>query len=60
VLPGIVPRLSETPGSTQWLGPALGAHTVEVLASLGMADAEIQALEAAGVIARSRGAPPVT
>jgi crotonobetainyl-CoA:carnitine CoA-transferase CaiB-like acyl-CoA transferase len=34
-LPGIVPKLSETPGSTKWLGPELGAHTEEVLASLG-------------------------
>jgi formyl-CoA transferase len=59
-LPGIVPKLSETPGSTRWLGPALGAHTAEVLASLGIADAELRALEAAGVIARSQGAPPVT
>ncbi len=28
--PGIIPRLSETPGETQWLGPALGAHNEEV------------------------------
>ena len=25
-LPGIVPRLSETPGRTAWIGPPLGAH----------------------------------
>ncbi|MGE5490544.1 MAG: CaiB/BaiF CoA transferase family protein [Actinomycetota bacterium] len=34
-IPGIVPRLSETPGGTEWLGPELGAHTDEVLAALG-------------------------
>ncbi|HZX30790.1 MAG TPA: CaiB/BaiF CoA-transferase family protein [Rhodocyclaceae bacterium] len=34
-VPGIVPRLSETPGGTEWLGPELGAHTDEVLAALG-------------------------
>jgi formyl-CoA transferase len=34
-LPGIVPRLSETPGRTAWIGPALGAHVGDVLATLG-------------------------
>ncbi len=33
-IPGIVPKLSATPGRTRWLGPALGAHTDEVLAAL--------------------------
>lgn len=47
---GIVPKLSETPGKTQWLGPALGAHTEEVLASLGISGAEFQALRDAGVV----------
>lgn len=50
VLPGIVPRLSETPGDTKWIGPRLGEHTAEVLASLGY-DAETQqALKGRGVI----------
>jgi formyl-CoA transferase len=34
-LPAISPKLSETPGSTKWLGPELGAHTEEVLLQLG-------------------------
>lgn len=34
-MPGIVPRLSATPGSTEWVGPALGAHTEELLAGMG-------------------------
>lgn len=34
-LPGIVPKLSETPGATKWLGPKLGAHTAEVLGAIG-------------------------
>lgn len=34
-VPGVVPRLTETPGGTDWLGPALGAHTDEVLEALG-------------------------
>ncbi|WP_339846557.1 CaiB/BaiF CoA-transferase family protein [uncultured Halopseudomonas sp.] len=34
-MPGIVPKLSATPGSTEWVGPALGAHTEELLSGLG-------------------------
>lgn len=49
-VPGIVPKLSATPGSTEWLGPALGAHTDEVLAGLGYAAADIARLRAAGAI----------
>ena len=48
-LPGIVPKLSETPGRTRWVGPALGADTREVLASIGIDDAEFQRLRAKGV-----------
>ncbi|MEZ5739127.1 MAG: CoA transferase [Burkholderiaceae bacterium] len=35
-VPGVVPRLSGTPGSTRWLGPALGEHTDEVLGEIGI------------------------
>ncbi|QRX82094.1 CaiB/BaiF CoA-transferase family protein [Glaciimonas sp. PAMC28666] len=49
-MPGIVPKLSETPGQINWQGPTLGAHTTEVLAELGLADIEIQRLRATGVI----------
>jgi len=45
-----VPRLSETPGSTEWIGPALGAHTDEVLQSLGYSPADIAELKAGGAI----------
>ncbi|MCL4759881.1 MAG: CoA transferase [Rhodocyclaceae bacterium] len=34
-IPGIVPRLSATPGRTEWLGPRLGEHTDAVLGELG-------------------------
>lgn len=50
VVPGVVPRLSETPGGTRWVGPELGAHTDEVLREIGYADEEIDALRAAKVI----------
>jgi succinyl-CoA---D-citramalate CoA-transferase len=43
-LPGIVPKLSETPGGIDWVGPVLGEHTAEVLAAHGYGKAEIEAL----------------
>ncbi|MFL5273720.1 MAG: CaiB/BaiF CoA transferase family protein [Anaeromyxobacteraceae bacterium] len=49
-LPGIVPRLTETPGATRWLGPPLGAHTAEVLASIGLDEHAVEALRAEGVV----------
>jgi formyl-CoA transferase len=50
MLPGIVPRLSETPGDTKWIGPRLGEHTAEVLAALGYDEQAQQALKGRGVI----------
>jgi formyl-CoA transferase len=49
-IPGIIPKLSATPGSTEWIGPALGEHTDEVLAGLGYDAAEIGVLRAAATI----------
>nr|VFK38933.1 MAG: succinyl-CoA:(S)-malate CoA-transferase subunit B [Candidatus Kentron sp. SD]VFK43212.1 MAG: succinyl-CoA:(S)-malate CoA-transferase subunit B [Candidatus Kentron sp. SD]VFK78984.1 MAG: succinyl-CoA:(S)-malate CoA-transferase subunit B [Candidatus Kentron sp. SD] len=51
VVPQTVPRLSKTPGQTKWLGPALGAHTAEVLKDvLGMSDKDVEGLKARRVI----------
>ncbi|KAF3999292.1 CaiB/BaiF CoA transferase family protein [Glaciimonas immobilis] len=49
-MPGIVPKLSETPGQVNWQGPALGAHTTEVLTDLGFAEIDIQRLKERGVV----------
>jgi formyl-CoA transferase len=49
-IPGIVPKLSDTPGQTRWLGPDLGEHTREVLASIGIDEPEFERLRAAGVV----------
>jgi formyl-CoA transferase len=48
--PGIVPKLSETPGTTRWLGPKLGEHTEEVLASIGIDGAAYAELKARGLV----------
>jgi formyl-CoA transferase len=49
-VPGVVPKLSETPGEVQWVGPRLGEHTDEVLGRLGYAPADIAALRSRGVV----------
>ncbi|MFN2330778.1 MAG: CaiB/BaiF CoA transferase family protein [Halomonas sp.] len=49
-VPGVLPKLSATPGRLGHGGPALGAHTEEVLDELGI-DAETRAkLRSAGII----------
>ena len=48
-LPGIVPKLSDTPGATEWIGPKLGEHTAEILRGLGYDTAAQHALKARGV-----------
>jgi formyl-CoA transferase len=50
LLPGIVPKLSETPGGTRWIGPKLGEHTDEVLSGLGYDEARIARLRASGTV----------
>ncbi|MCP2054438.1 UNVERIFIED_ORG: crotonobetainyl-CoA:carnitine CoA-transferase CaiB-like acyl-CoA transferase [Pseudomonas fluorescens] len=49
-MPGIVPKLSETPGGVNWQGPSLGQHTDDILGSLGLTGADIQRLKTAGVV----------
>ena len=50
-LPNVVPRLTDTPGRIDSVGPALGQHNDEVFRGrLGLSPERIAALEAAGVI----------
>jgi crotonobetainyl-CoA:carnitine CoA-transferase CaiB-like acyl-CoA transferase len=51
-IPAIMPKLSATPGATDWPGGAIGSHNEEVLRGLlGLPEEELEALRAAGVIA---------
>jgi len=49
-MPGIVPKLSETPGSVNWQGPTLGQHTDSVLDGLGLSADDIARLKTEGVV----------
>ncbi len=50
-LPAIIPKLSATPGGTEWAGPSVGEHTREVLtAELGLREDELDALVEQGAI----------
>lgn len=48
---GVVPHVVEAPGAVRWAGPAIGAHTDEILSGLlGMDAAAIAGLRGEGVI----------
>ena len=49
-MPGIVPKLSDTPGSCEWVGPQLGEHNGVLLDSLGYDAAAIARLREEGAI----------
>ncbi|MDC3808260.1 CoA transferase [Acinetobacter baumannii] len=49
-MPGIVPKLSETPGQVKWRGPELGEHTESVLRQYGYQAEEIESLRVSGVV----------
>lgn len=49
-VPGIVPKLSESPGGMEWIGPALGAHTDQILAELGFDSVQISKMHQNGAV----------
>ena len=49
-MPGIVPKLSDTPGDVEWVGPQLGEHNQQVLSALGYSTVQITALKHSGAI----------
>jgi succinyl-CoA:(S)-malate CoA-transferase subunit B len=51
IVPNVIPRLSETPGRIESLGPRLGQHTDEILTGLlGLSEGEIAELRQKRVI----------
>jgi crotonobetainyl-CoA:carnitine CoA-transferase CaiB-like acyl-CoA transferase len=49
-VPGVLPKLSDTPGQIGGAGPALGEHTNEVLSAIGIDDATLKSLRQRGII----------
>ncbi|WP_349675583.1 CaiB/BaiF CoA-transferase family protein [Sporosarcina koreensis] len=50
-VPGIVPKLSETPGDIEWNGPILGAHNEEIYKDfIDLSEEEFKRLKEKGVI----------
>lgn len=50
-MPGIVPKMSATPGSIEWAGPKLGQHTEDVLKeNLQLTKEQIEELKDKGII----------
>jgi crotonobetainyl-CoA:carnitine CoA-transferase CaiB-like acyl-CoA transferase len=49
-MPGITPKLSDTPGAVKWSGPTLGQHTDEVLTGLGLQAGDIAELRRSGAV----------
>ncbi|HAW22587.1 MAG TPA: formyl-CoA transferase, partial [Pseudomonas sp.] len=49
-VPGVLPKLSRTPGRIGTGGPQLGEHTEDVLAGLGLSDEQVRSLRERGVI----------
>jgi formyl-CoA transferase len=49
-VPGVVPKLSRTPGAIRTQAPKLGEHTDEVLREIGYSTGDIARLRAAGII----------
>ena len=50
-VPGIVPKLSATPGGLRRPAPQLGDDTEAVLREMGLSDAQIAALRQRGIVA---------
>ena len=48
-VPGVIPKLSRTPGSIKNLAPNIGENTDEILRSIGLTDAQLASLKERGV-----------
>ena len=48
-VPGIIPKLSRTPGSIKTLAPDIGENTDEILKSIGLTEAQVASLKERGI-----------
>jgi formyl-CoA transferase len=48
-VPGIVPKLSRTPGSIKSLAPEVGEQTDQILSEIGLTSQQITALKEKGI-----------
>ena len=48
-VPGVLPKLSRTPGSIKTLAPTIGQNTDEILKEIGLNDSQISSLKERGV-----------
>ncbi|MGV0962735.1 MAG: CaiB/BaiF CoA transferase family protein [Polynucleobacter sp.] len=48
-VPGVIPKLSRTPGSIKTLAPNIGENTDEILRSIGLTDMQLASLKERGV-----------
>ena len=48
-VPGVIPKLSRTPGSIKTLAPDIGQNTDEVLKSIGLTDDQVASLKERGI-----------
>ena len=48
-VPGVIPKLSRTPGSIKTLAPEIGQNTDEILKSIGLSNAQVASLKERGI-----------
>ncbi|WP_251368309.1 CaiB/BaiF CoA-transferase family protein [Polynucleobacter sp. AP-Kolm-20A-A1] len=48
-VPGVIPKLSRTPGSIKTLAPDIGENTDEILKGIGLSDAQVASLKERGI-----------
>jgi formyl-CoA transferase len=49
-VPGVIPKLSRTPGSIKTLAPDIGENTDEILQEIGLSEHQIESLRERGIV----------